>query len=432
MKISVDNVGNLSPVIALLCVLSLGATKTEAGQAPPMTQLSATQNVVVNDQKMDGYDVTGIPLKGKVRMDLTVNDVDPNADFVPESGKATSTGGEVAWKPVENGANRFKADSATFQRDHTKHIVLTDGKWQLGGGGGGAQPIWEVAVVQIRMIVDGEKFPLNGKLLATATHALTAEKVFPPGKEPGGIPTWTFSGDGKFDPETGLETKFTAGKTLTPAADLNKQEIRVEMPTGGSASVDDEPLNITAPKKFSASKTGTISDIAPKKTYDSRSTSDRDSLVTIVNAKVTYVFYDQFGTEISRSDDGDKKVQRKEDVNWQGHPDELVQWANGEQHGYNREWGDLERTPRLPDDLFIPLPLSKLYNPLTKKFTTGTVLKLEGDSAHVWHATVGGNSDLDTKFTNNTATVEVEEVASGRDWNIIKLKGKYTVTITAP
>lgn len=398
-----------------------------AGPAP-LTEFSSIVNVRKGDKKATGYDTTRAPLRGMIRLNLTVNNVDLFCDFLEKSGMVSSRGGKVLWRIRENGKRRFRARSKPFRRNHRKYIVLTSGKFDCPPGEGPGVADWEVSVVQVRMIVDRIKYPITNKLVATATHPIEAELVFPPGRKPSGTTTWSFTGrGGTIVPAGRLATKFVANKQLTPVGSKNLEEVQVRFRlTDGTLLGDDHPLNITAPKRFEANRNdGTVFEKLHRKKFFSNNRTQLRSSFTVLALRLTYTFKDQFGDIISQSDEGDKQVQRKETLNTTGHQpivDVVERIGN-----FDLTFARPKNFPKSKDELIVRLPIGKLIDPATNKFKIGVVLKID---PHTWIATISEDTDLATPFTDNELRIETILVRDRPRFNVIRLKGVYILKVT--
>lgn len=398
-----------------------------AEPAPRPRQLSQTVGVVQNDLKFAGYDLGNIALRERVELTLTVNDVDPGADFVPDSGNISTAGGAVAWSIRQNDEHVFQTRSAVFERNRAVYVVHSNGLWRVAGEGG-RPPTWETDVVQVRILEGDENFPKNRKLLATATHPIVAQLRFVD-KKPDGTTAWAFP-NGTFNPADQLTTSFTAPPDLTPRDQKDKQSIRVTFtPAGASPSVDSLPLNITAPQKITADRNGVI---ATTTTGFIRS-DQRKAVVLIAKdfegvepEKVSYTLFDQFRDRIFESDRGNRFVQIREDVPWTG-LESAVNWAIANVKTTSDNWRNLDSS-EFTDMIRLVIP-PNILKPADNapKFGLAPGTEVLVQRYHVWRVSVSGN--LDTKFTQNELVVSVVESKDRENYDEIRLKAVYQVSI---
>jgi len=420
--------------LAACTVLSLSAF----GGEPPQ-EVSKEVQVTRNQKRFVGYDLTSIPRDTPVKLSLKVVDADGGADFVDKSGKLSNAGGDVSWTIETNDLHTFKANSAPFQRDRTKYVVFARGEWQTGGGTGGKAPIWEVSVVHPLINVVGASYPANKKLLATASRHLKAELITPQGNKPKGTWTWSYPGGGAFAPVDNPSTTYTAPTDLTAAAQKDKVNVRIEfkIEDSGDVTADDFPLNITAPKKFTAEKEGNIYSkvFGPFVSNNNRTTP-------LIDAVATYFMFDQFGDSITQSDKGNKHVQIKEDLPWTGYS-KAADWAKKEVSRTTKDWENRD-TDSFTDNMQIgitgpefPIRLLTVKEAGGKGPDRGRLVpELRSNGAvvlqlrfHTWHATVTGNAALDTEITENVFSVVIDSYSNNGNVDSYKLKSTYEVKI---
>jgi len=412
---------------------------------------------VVNDGKVryTGYDLTTIPEGGMVRLKLVVHDADTTSDFVPGSGKVEGQDGAKSWSeakedPPSNDAHFFKARSNAFKRDRNKYIVFAHGDWQ-GGAGGPGKAVWQVAVVQILLSTADKFYPrvnkVQGKLLATASHLFHADLLVPKeAKEPGGTWSWSHPRSELFVPEDKPETKFTAKEALTPADGKDKDKVRVEfkLSDSGDKVPDDLPLNITAPKKFSSPTDGKN---AWDKTYGPFNSNDQNKTTELIDTSVVYFMFDQFGEAITQSDRSqgttdEKHVQIREVLPWTGFQ-AAATWATQEVRPTLQNFTTFD-VDKVTDQLqikLVPFPihlltvndggLVRLAPALRPTAANPNPVVMELNT-HTWHATVSGNANLDTPFTENVFKVVITNylpAKPGQRFDKFSLKSNYAVII---
>jgi hypothetical protein len=251
---------------------------------------------------------------------------------------------------------------------------------------------------------------------------------------------WSYDGDGLFRNPTRARTRFTAGRNWTPANQRDSQMVRckLEFPTAGNCVIQSyASLNVTAPRRVRADRTGTIeggSSISTVRIVNDKQA--RQSSFHLFRWGVNYTILDQFGNEITQSHRGGAHVTTREDVPIHSAIpsgiDDLEAWLRSQIPLHTSvNWrrnndGLIEDTVHLAPPVSTIVRLQQGRLRLIPRTFGQDVVTMNG---HAWFVSVNGDQALSRQVTNNSLRVHVIGFGPDPPGERVDLQSEYTVIL---
>lgn len=255
----------------------------------------------------------------------------------------------------------------------------------------------KVTIVNVELKLGAKYWPTGnaakGKLLATASHGLGADKLKPTGEaDPTGTFAWTHPLAEKFNPIDGQDTVITAKEATTQIKDSELLSVNFTIKSSNEVCTASQPLNITAPFYGSSVDDGRdvikVPDFPSNNVgnyFDSVNPGKRTAFIPD-NLSIVYTLSDQFFAPMDQSDFGDdngkKKLQCRENLpqGWGGFP-AAAEWARANINAgvwTQGEWRNITAPPNSFTDVIglrgFPLDELLVEEPVDPNKPNGTTI----------------------------------------------------------